>query len=96
MRSSLVFVVLIVMLLVSVNYSNSSKSANKQTPLPPKTCQKPVACNCNLTVNQDSHVSDAIKNFETKLEKLTAQNLETKLEKLIALVNKISTPGKVT
>ena len=75
------------MLLVSVNYSNSSKSANNcQTPLPHKTCQKPVACNC----------SDAIKNLETKLEKLIAQNLETKLEKLITLVNKISTPVKVT
>ena len=69
MRSSLVFVELIVMLLVSVNYSNSSKSANKQTPLPPKTCQKPVACNCNLTVNQDSYVSDAIKNLELETGK---------------------------
>ena len=84
MRSSLVFFALIVMLIVAVNCADASKSANNQTPPPAKTCEKPVVCNCYPTVNQDSHVSDAIK------------NLETKLEKLIALVNKTSTPGKVT
>ena len=72
MRSSLVFFALIVMLIVAVNCASTSTSAKNQTPLPAKTCENPVVCNCNVTVNRDSHVSDAIKNLETKLEKLIA------------------------
>ena len=84
MRSSLAFFALIVVLIVAVNCANALKSAKNQTPPPAKTCEKPVVCNCYPTANHDLHVSDAIK------------KLETKLEKLIALVNKASTPGKVT
>jgi len=49
---------------------------------------------CNVNLVQDSHVSEAIKTLETKLENLTTQNSETnfKLENLIALLNKTSTP----
>jgi len=73
MRIQFVFLTLIV-----VNCTKSSKTANNQTPLPPKTCDKAVVCNCNL--NQDYRFSEAIN------------SLETKLEHLITLVNKTLQP----
>ena len=75
MRSQFVFIVLIVVIF-ALNCTNSSNTANNQTPLP-KSIGKMV---CNVNLVHDSHVNEAIK------------TLETKLEALIALVNKTSPP----
>ena len=101
---SLVFLALAV-----ITYGvNGAKPSNMgrydQTPIH-TDCKKPQAvCNRNLTVNQDSQVSGAMKTLEVKLDKLVAQNLDKKvenleknskkqLEKLTGLINKSATPG---
>jgi len=75
MRLCFVFVILTVVLTAG-NIAKSSNTANNQTPVPAQTIGKMMVCN----LIQDSHVSEAIK------------TLETKLEHLIALVNKTSPP----
>lgn len=89
MRTQFVFIVLIAMIF-ALKCTNSSNTANNQTPLT-KSIGKMV---CNVNLVQDSHVREAIKTLETKLENLITQNSETnfKLESLIALLNKTSTP----
>ena len=104
---SLVFLALAV-----IKYGvNGAKPSNMgrydQTPIH-TDCKKPQAvCNRNVTVNQDSQVSGAMKNLEVKLDKLVAQNLDKKvenleknsknqLEKLIGLINRIAPPDVVT
>ena len=105
---SLVFLALAV-----ITYGvNGAKPSNwlgryNQTPLPTDCKKPPAVCNCNLTVNQDSQVSGAMKTLEVKLDKLVAQNLDKKvenleknskkqLEKLTGLINKSATPDVVT
>lgn len=103
---SLVFLALAV-----IHGVNGAKPSNmgryNQTPLPTDCKKPPAVCNCNLTVNQDSQVSGAMKTLEVKLDKLVAQNLDKKvenleknskkqLEKLTGLINKSATPGVVT
>jgi len=75
MRSPLIFLDLIVAIL-----------AVDQTPVSQKSCNKePVnGCNCQCSLYQDSHVSEAIK------------ALETKLERLIAVVNKATSSQPTT
>lgn len=71
MCPTFVFLVLIAMI-SAVNCAKSLNNANNQTPLPTKMCDKGVVCNCN--VNQaDSHVIEAIRKLETKMESYMAQ-----------------------
>ena len=60
----------------AVNWAISSNTANNQTPLPPKTCDKPVVYNCNLN-QADSHVGEAINKLETNMKNLIALVNET-------------------
>ena len=104
---SLVFLALAV-ITYGVNSAKPSKMGRyNQTPLPTDCKKPPAVCNCNLTVNQDSQVSGAMKTLEVKLDKLVAQNLDKKvenleknskkqLEKLIGVINKSATPNVVT
>lgn len=80
MRSISVFLELVVVILAMNGAVSLTMTKNKkQTPTSAKTLgDRTVVFNCN--VNQDSHISQAIK------------ALETKMEQLIALVNKTSTP----
>ena len=59
------------------NWAAITKHLFQQTAKSP-----PAVCNCNLTVNQDSQVSGAMKTLEVKLDKLVAQNLDKKVENL--------------
>ena len=76
---------LVFLALALITYGvNGAKPSNRgryeQTPIH-ADCKKPQAvCDCNLTVNQDSQVSGAMKNLEVKLDKLVAQNLDKKVE----------------
>ena len=104
---SLVFLALAVITYGVNGAKPSNKGRYNQTPLPTDCKKPPAVCNCNLTVNQDSQVSGAMKTLEVKLDKLVAQNLDKKvenleknsknqLEKLTGLINKSATPGVVT
>ena len=109
---SLVFLALAIIMSCAVNGAKPSNLGRyNQTSLPTDGKKPPAVCNCNLTnltVNQDSQFSGAVKNLEMKLDKILAQNVDTKiqkllernskmqLEKLIGLINKTATPDVVT
>ena len=88
---SLVFLALSVIISYAVNGAKPSNLSHNQAPLPTDGKKPPAVCNCNLTVNQVSQVSGAVKNLEMKLDKLLAQKLKTKLEKISLLINKTAT-----
>ena len=88
---SLVFLPLAVIISYAANGAKPSNVSHNLSPLPTDCKKSPAVCNCNLTVNQDSQVSGAVKNLEMKLDKLLAQKLNTKLEKISRLINKTST-----
>ena len=102
---SLVFLALAV-ITYGVNGAKPSKLGRyNQTPLLTDCKKPPAVCNCNLTVNQDSQVSGAMKTLDVKLDKLVAQNLDKKvenleknskkqLEKLTGLINKSATGSR--
>ena len=86
---SLVFLALSFIISYAANGAKPSNLGRyNQTSLPTDCKKPPHVCNCNLTVNQDSQVSGAVKNLEMKLDKLLAQKLQTKLEKISLLINK--------
>ena len=109
---SLVFLALAIVISYAVNGAKPSNlGLYNQTSLPTDGKKPPAVCNCNLTnltVNQDSQFSGAVKNLEMKLDKILAQNVDTKiqkllernskiqLEKLIGLINKTAPPDVVT
>ena len=109
---SLVFLALAIVISYAVNGAKPSNLGRyNQTSLPTDGKKPPAVCNCNLTnltVNQDSQFSGAVKNLEMKLDKILAQNVDTKiqkllernskiqLEKLIGLINNTATPDVVT
>ena len=109
---SLVFLALAIIISCAVNGAKPSNLGRyNQTSLPTDGKKPPAVCNCNLTnltVNQDSQFSGAVKNLEMKLDKILAQNVDTKiqkllernskiqLEKLIGLINKTAPPDVVT
>ena len=88
---SLVFLALSVIISYAANGAKPSNLSHNQSPLPTDGKKPPAVCKCNLTVNQDSQVSGAVKNLEMKLDKLLAQKLKTKLEKISLLINKTAT-----
>ena len=89
---SLVFLALAIIISYAANGAKPSNlGRHNQSPLPTDCKKPPAVCNCNLTVNQDSQVSGAVKNLEMKLDKLLAQKLKTKLEKISLLINKTAT-----
>ena len=109
---SLVFLALAIIISYAANGAKPSNLGRyNQTSLPTDGKKPPAVCNCNLTnltVNQGSQFSGAVKNLEMKLDKILAQNVDTKiqkllernskiqLEKLIGLINKTAPPDVVT
>ena len=82
---SLVFLALAIIISYAVNGAKPSNlGLYNQTSLPTDGKKPPAVCNCNLTVNQDSQFSGAVK------------KLEIQLEKLIGLIYKIAPPDVVT
>ena len=84
---SLVFLALAIIISYAANGAKPSNlGLYNQISLPTdgKKPPPPAVCNCNLTVNQNSQFSGAVK------------KLEIKLEKLIGLINKIAPPDVVT
>ena len=82
---SLVFLALAIIISCAVNGAKPSNLGRyNQTSLPTDGKKPPAVCNCNLTVNQDSQFSGAVK------------RLEIQLEKLIGLIYKIAPPDVVT
>ena len=82
---SLVFLALAIIISYAANGAKPSNlGLCNQISLPTDGKKPPAVCNCNLTVNQDSQFSGAVK------------KLEIKLEKLIGLINKIAPPDVVT
>ena len=84
---SLVFLALAIIISYAANGAKPSNlGLYNQISLPTdgKKPSPPAVCNCNLTVNQNSQFSGAVK------------KLEIKLEKLIGLINKIAPPDVVT